>query len=135
MDKKAQEGETDMRSIRLTAGLVALTALMAGGCAAGAQGPVGDPTVASVGSSTMQAVTIVPVPPHVELGTVEDVSSPAQVPTGTATTTSLATVVTDVTTDELDQLLAGLDGQLAGLDRLLNDAAAALAAEEGEIVP
>lgn len=130
MDKNAQEGETDMRSTRLTAGLVALTALVAGGCNAGAQGPVGDPTVASVPSSTAE-VTIVPVPEHAQPEMVEGGPNAAPSPTGT----SRAGVVTDVTTDDVDRLLAGLDADLAGLDQLLNEAAAALAAEEGEIVP
>ena len=36
---------------------------------------------------------------------------------------------------ELDALLAELDGQLAGLDQVLNNADAAMAAEEGEVLP
>jgi hypothetical protein len=41
----------------------------------------------------------------------------------------------DVDVNEIDQLLAGLDETFAELDQLLNQAAAALAAEEGEILP
>ena len=52
------------------------------------------------------------------------------------TTTSTSTTVTDdPAIDEIDSLLAGLDETLAELDQLLNQAAAALAAEEGEILP
>jgi hypothetical protein len=63
--------------------------------------------------------------------------SEAQPPTTTSTTTTTAHAGTkpEPSTDEVDQLLAELDTQLAGLDQLLNDATAAMAAEEGEIVP
>ncbi len=43
--------------------------------------------------------------------------------------------VPDVAVDEIDSLLAGFDETLAELDQLLNQAAAALAAEEMEILP
>jgi len=41
----------------------------------------------------------------------------------------------EVAVDDIDSMLDGLDDTLAELDQLLNQAAAAMAAEEGEITP
>ena len=70
---------------------------------------------------------------------------PATIGQPAATTTTSAVVENDengdagtatpLLTDEVDSLLAELDETLSGLDRLLNDTAAAMAAEEGEIIP
>jgi hypothetical protein len=51
------------------------------------------------------------------------------------TTVTTAPTGTDVPVGDIDATLAGLDDALAGLDQLLNQAAASLAAEEGEIIP
>jgi len=54
----------------------------------------------------------------------------------TPTTQPAAPAVdTDIDIDEIDQLLASFDETLTELDQLLNQAAAALAVEEGEILP
>lgn len=65
----------------------------------------------------------------------DDVAADVE-PTETSTTqTPVLDGVSDIGDDEIDVLLADVDATLAELDQLLIDAAAALAAEEGEIIP
>ena len=62
-------------------------------------------------------------------------STPTTIPATPTTTAPAATAAPTVNVDEIDSLLAEFDDTLAELDQLLNQAAAAMAAEEGEILP
>jgi len=120
-----------------TAVLVLAGAIAAAGCGprpTGSAGtstefdpPTGSPAVAATTSTTRGAGTLAPEPV---------IAAPTEPVAETSTTVAPAAPPSpDVAVDEIDSLLAGLDETLAELDQLLNQAAAALAAEEGEILP
>jgi len=64
--------------------------------------------------------------------TTTNATTPTTQPAGPAVDTDIDI---DIDIDEIDQLLASFDETLTELDQLLNQAAAALAVEEGEILP
>lgn len=126
-----------MQAKTRTAVLVLAGAIVAAGCGPKASGPAGtstefdpptgNPTVAATTSTTSGNGT---------LGSEPVIAEPTEPVAETSTTVApAATPSPDVAVDEIDSLLAGLDETLAELDQLLNQAAAALAAEEGEILP
>lgn len=109
---------------RLGVMMVVVASVAAAGCGARATVPP-----AQLPSDTSTETTV-------EVG---DGSVPAATAASPTTTTppSDAELVDppDVATDEIDSMLSDIDDTLAELDQILNDAAAALAAEEGEIIP
>jgi len=106
--------------------MLMVAAVAAAGCGARATVPTLQPA-----SNTSTETTIdEPVEPI----------DPAPVSGSTTTSTSDAPSPApaeppDVAVGEIDLMLLDIDETLAELDQLLNDAAAALAAEEGEILP
>ena len=120
-----------------TAVLLLAVVMVTAGCDAPATGSVGSPADTGPASEapTSTTTTSTTVVEMAQTGkTVESTSPQAapQIPIFT-TTTSVAALPPPV--EDIDSVLDGLDETLAGLDQLLNQAAAALAAEEGEIIP
>lgn len=54
---------------------------------------------------------------------------------GPSTSTTTAPALEPATGTDVETLLAEIDAELAGLTELMDQAAASLAAEEGEIIP
>ena len=68
------------------------------------------------------------------VATTVDAQPPVEITTTTASF-PVAEPVEPVLVDDIDPMLDEIDAALAELDQLFNDAAAALAAEEGEFIP
>lgn len=68
------------------------------------------------------------------VATTVDIQRPVEITTTTASF-PVAEPVEPVLVDDIDPMLDEIDAALAELDQLFNDAAAALAAEEGEFIP
>jgi hypothetical protein len=117
-----------------TAAVLLIGALLATGCAnrtANSPGTSIDIRSAATVTTTTSSTTTTTGATAPEAELVE----PAGLPATPTTTSTSTTVPGDPAIAEIDSLLAGLDETLAELDQLLNQAAAALAAEEGEILP
>jgi hypothetical protein len=119
------------RTTTTTAVMLLAMAMAAGGCGARVIGPVGSPTDPSP-STTASVSTSVAQKPEVRdsglIATPATTTPPTTVPSAEPDTPEVAV-------DDIDAMLDVLDDTLAELDQLLNETAAALAAEEGEIIP
>lgn len=128
-----------MRSTRPAVSLVVLATLVQAGCATSTPG--------SIAGRHATPASMADVPASTD-GTADGADTgwaaisdgiADAIPAPAAATTTSSTVASrlapSVPTGEVDSLLAELDARLAGLDTLLNDATAALAGEEGEILP
>lgn len=118
-----------MRHPTRTAGPLVLAAVLMTGCGTGPGQRADSEPAAPV------ETTIAPTTTTTETST----PAPAQKPPMTTTTTTPVTDVEgdvpDVDLADVDELLAEMEASLAGLDQLMNNAAAGMAAEEGEIIP
>jgi hypothetical protein len=117
-----------------TAALLLAVAMVMAGCGARATVPVGSPTDRSPTTpapteTSTTSTTIADATPGGEAA--ESAGQEAAPPT----TTTGEAAVTEQAVDDIDSMIEGLDETLAELDQLLNQAAAALVAEEGEILP
>ena len=109
--------------------LLLIVVVTTSGCGLGIAGQVDTPT-GSNPAAGIPGATAGPIGPTT---TTTTTTTPATPGTTTTSTSGPAAPVTDP--DEIDALLAGLDETLTELDQFLNQAAAALAAEEAEILP
>jgi len=122
-----------------TAALLLAVVMVMAGCGARTTGSVGSPanrnptTEAPMATSTT-STTIADVATGGEAA--ETTGPEATPPISSSTTTApSATTAPEPAVDDIESMIEGLDETLAELDQLLNQAAAALAAEEGEIIP
>ena len=121
-----------------TAVLLLAVVIVTAGCGARATRSVGLPTDSSpvteapTAPSMTSATTAVVAPDGEQVGSAGPGVTPQISP---STTSPSVAAVPEIAVDDIDSVLEGLDETLAELDQLLNQAAAALAAEEGEIIP
>jgi len=124
-----------LSTTRATALLLAVVMVTAG-CGSGALRSVGSPTDQRPATETETATRM---PSTTAAGAVPNAepAGPDATPSisSTSTTTPTVAAVPGSGVEDIDLLLAGLDDALAELDQLLNQAAAAMAAEKGEIIP
>jgi len=123
-----------MQARTRTAALLLAATMVAAGCGPKATGSVGTSTGLDAPAENAAVVTTTSTTSVVDTLASEPVAGEPN-ETAAETTTVAPAPAPDVSVDEIDSLLAGLDETLAELDQLLNQAAAALAAEEGEILP
>lgn len=124
-------------STKRTAALLFAVLMVTAGCGARATGSVGLPsdqgTEAPPASSTTSTM-IAEVAPAGEA--TESTGLNETPPNSSPTTTApIGAAAPEIAVDDIDSMIDGVDETLAELDQLLNQVAAALAAEEGEIIP
>lgn len=120
-----------MRHPTRTAGPLLIAAVLMAGCGTGPEQPSGADSEPAAPVET----TIAPTTTASEAATPAPAQEPPTTTTTTTPVTDVAGGVPDVDRADLDELLAEMEASLAGLDQLMNNAAAGMAAEEGEIIP
>lgn len=126
-----------MQTLSTTRTAVLLVIVMVtAGCGARATGSVGLPsdqgTEAPPASSTTSTTTAGAEPG----GGAAESTGPNETPQISSSTTAPdVAAAPQLAVDDIDLMIDGVDATLAELDQLLNNLAAALAAEEGEIIP
>ena len=121
-----------MRHHTRPAGPLLLAAVLMAGCGTGPEQPPG----AAPEPAAPVETTIAPVAsPETTTSLIEAPAAGATTTTAPAPAADVEGGVSDPDSAEVEQLLAEIEESLAGLDQLMNDAAAGMAAEEGEIIP
>jgi len=120
-----------MRHPTRTAGPLLIAVVLMAGCGTGPEQPSG----AEPEPAAPVEATIAPTTTTSEAATSEPVQEPPMTTTTTTPSTDVVEGVPGVHAGDVDELLAEMEASLAGLDQLMNNAAAGMAAEEGEIIP
>ena len=120
-----------------TAALLAIVMVTAG-CGARATGSVGSPSDQgpATDARTSTSTTSTTVADVLRSGEQVESTSPEVTPQISSSTTAPdVAAAPQLAVEDVDSMIDGVDETLAELDQLLNNLAAVLAAEEGEIIP